>query len=342
MLVLLIVLVLALLALLSITLQKVYTHTSLKELKRRARAGDEPYKTLYKAAAYGDSLHVMLWFFIGIFSVGFFIILARNTSIWLAALGSLGLFWLGFAWLPHTSVNSVGLFLARWLTPPLGWLLAHAQPLLSRLTHFVNPRADSHTGMYEKEDIIELLKQQKKQTDNRISKEEIDIAINSLKFGEKLVREIMIPRRVVKTVNASEPVGPVLMDELHKNGHSRFPVYQDKPDNIVGTLYVKDLIDIKHGGQVKDIMKKDVYYVREDQPLGHALQAFLKTKHHLFIAVNNFEEMVGVITIEDVLEQVLGKPIMDEFDKYEDLRAVATFDAEKEEEKHTQEDKVIE
>ena len=57
------------------------------------------------------------------------------------------------------------------------------------------------------------------------------------------------------------------------------------------------------------------------------MDAFLKTHHHLLVVVNHFEEIVGVLSIEDVLEQIVGQPIVDEFDNYEDLRAVAAKEA---------------
>jgi CBS domain containing-hemolysin-like protein len=71
-----------------------------------------------------------------------------------------------------------------------------------------------------------------------------------------------------------------------------------------------------------------VFYVHQDKPLDHVLQAFLRTKHHLFLVVNEFEEVTGVISIEDVLETIIGRKIVDEFDQYEDLRAVAKLAAE--------------
>jgi CBS domain containing-hemolysin-like protein len=74
--------------------------------------------------------------------------------------------------------------------------------------------------------------------------------------------------------------------------------------------------------------------VHEDFTLYQALQAFLKTKHHLFLVVNSFEELVGILTIEDVLEQMIGKPIVDEFDRYDDLRAVAAAAAHKDHTEH--------
>jgi CBS domain containing-hemolysin-like protein len=82
--------------------------------------------------------------------------------------------------------------------------------------------------------------------------------------------------------------------------------------------------------KVSDIMSKDVRYIHEEESLDQALRAFLKTHHHLFVVVNNFEEFVGVLSIEDVLEEIIGKEIVDEFDAYDDLRAVAASIADKE------------
>jgi CBS domain containing-hemolysin-like protein len=70
--------------------------------------------------------------------------------------------------------------------------------------------------------------------------------------------------------------------------------------------------------------------------LADALQAILKTRQHLFVVVNRFEEYVGVISIEDILEQIVGSPILDEFDQYDDLRAVAARQAEKDHKLHEQ------
>jgi CBS domain containing-hemolysin-like protein len=119
------------------------------------------------------------------------------------------------------------------------------------------------------------------------------------------------------------------MDELHKSGHSRFPVFDGKQENIVGTLYLRELGAGKDHGLVRERMSKRVYYVHEDQSLHDAFQAILKTHHQLFIVVNSFEEFVGIVTMEDVLETMIGKLIVDEFDQYDDLRAVAMRAARK-------------
>ncbi|MCA9346895.1 CBS domain-containing protein, partial [Candidatus Saccharibacteria bacterium] len=156
-----------------------------------------------------------------------------------------------------------------------------------------------------------------------------------LGFGDKKIRDVMTPRRMVQTVTKDDEIGPVLMDELHKSGHSRFPVISEpKHYNFVGTLYLRDLIGELHSKKVKDLMSPQVFYVHEEESLDHALRAFLKTKHHLFIVVNNFEEFVGVLSIEDVIEAIIGKEIVDEFDQHDNLRAVAQSIAEKERKIH--------
>lgn len=329
-------LALAFIALLSISLLKIYTHVPKIELKRRARNGDDFADLLYKAAAYGPSAQLLLWIFIGLSAAGFFVLLSYSAARWLALLLSVGLVWFGFAWLPNTKTGTVGKIAARNLTPSFTWLLEHLYPVLEKLSRWLMKyaRISIHTGLYEKEDIVNLINRQKNQHDNRISEPELHTMQGALTYGDKLVRDVMTPQRVTKSIAVTESVGPHLLDELHKSGHSRFPVYQDKPDNVIGMLYVRDLLNAKEGGQVKDYMKKDVFYIHEDQTLNQALQAFLKTKHHLFIVVNSFEEKVGIVTLEDIVEQILGKPVIDEFDKYDDLRAVAALHARTEHDKH--------
>lgn len=329
-------LVFAALALFSIALLKAYNHVPVKELKRRARAGDSLAKVLYRASSYGVSLNVLLWLLIGLSSAGFFVPLSNAVPGWLALLGSLALIWIGFVWIPKTRINRFSLQAAKTVTPVIAGMVRYVHPVVVRCKHLFHRYQPfhSHTGLYEKEDLIDLLKAQYAQADNRMSQQELEIAVNALSFGDKLVREVMTPRRMIKAVSSNESVGPVLLTELHDSGHSRFPVYEGKPDKIVGMLYLRNIVNARAGGSISSAMKKEVFYVHEEQNLYQALQAFLKTHHHLFLVVNSFEELVGLLTIEDVLEQILGKPIVDEFDKYDDLRAVANRLAQQEHKDH--------
>jgi len=165
----------------------------------------------------------------------------------------------------------------------------------------------------------------------RVSKDEVLIATSALTFGDENIGKVMTPIGVVKTVNEKDVLTPVMLDDLHDSGFSRFPV-KGNGDAYVGTLYFKDAVNMETSHTVKNIMRKDVFYVNESALLDQALKAFLKTQHHLFMVVNEYEDVVGVISIEDILERIIGKRIVDEFDKYDDLRAMAKSQAEEKQE----------
>jgi len=315
----------------SVSLLKTYQNIPIKELKRRAQRNDELAKALYSAVEYGISLPILLWIVIGITTSLFFLVLTTSLPSWVAVFGCAAILWVGFAWLPNARVTAFSHALAKRAAPAVAWVLSFIYPFFNTVGDWVkkHSKITIHSGLYQKEDLIELLEKQKGQPDNRMTAYELGIVKSALSFSEKIIRDIMTPVRVVKTVNMHDSIGPILLDELHASGFSRFPVTGEAPNDIVGTLYLHDLVEAKHGGSVATHMKKAVYYVNEEKQLDHALQAFLKTKHHLFIVVNSFEEIVGILTIEDVLEEIVGKEIVDEFDQYEDLRAVAALQAQK-------------
>jgi CBS domain containing-hemolysin-like protein len=146
----------------------------------------------------------------------------------------------------------------------------------------------------------------------------------ALKLEDLVVNDVMTPVSVVDTADVHDTLGPLVMDDLHKTGHSRFPVIDGDIHHVVGTLYLHEIINLRDAkSTIKDAMDPKVHYIHESQSLEHALHGFLKTHRHLFVVVNDYRETVGVITLEDVLESLLGKKIVDEFDQFDDLRAVA-------------------
>jgi CBS domain containing-hemolysin-like protein len=320
---------LAIITLLSVVLNKIYHQLPIKELRYKARQNKQPEKTLYRVSAYGSSLQTLLAVVIVLAVAGSFVLLAGQLSRWFSYLAIVFLLWLAFLWLPSSRLSSFGRHLAVWFAPLLAWVLDNTHPIFEKLSHIINDYSApyGHTGIYDKADLVELMEWQKSQPDSRISSIELNMAQSVMNFGDRLVSDVLIPRQKVHVVNIKDNISPVLIDELHKSGLSFFPVYESKKDNIVGTLFIGDLIDLdqaKNNQLVKNIMKPAVYYVHEDFNLLKVFRAFLKTHHHLFIVVNKFEEFVGVVSIENIVSEILGEPITDEFDNYEDLRAVAS------------------
>lgn len=322
--------------LLAIGLQRTYYHYPVRELKRQARAGDPLAMMLYRPVSYGMSLAVLLWLIvIGSASISF-VLLSNALEPWFAVVVIAILLWLGFLWLPSAGLTSVSLRIAKIFTPLIDWLLNWLHPILRRIGDFFSKfrHVSFRTGLYEPDDLVALLERQREVPENRINAQQIDLLVHALTFTNIQVRDVLVPLRVVRLVNIDDAIGPKIMDELYQSGFSRFPVYENEQTNIVGTLFMRDLVRKQSRSTVRDVMRDDVLYIHEDYTLQQALQAFLKTKHHLFVVVNSFEEFVGILTIEDVLEQVIGKQIVDEFDAFDDIRAVAESAAAKEHAKH--------
>jgi len=192
------------------------------------------------------------------------------------------------------------------------------QPVLGILRE--RDSAPEDVRLNSQDELLELIRH----SPGVLSAEEQQRLIASLAFDARHVSDIMTPRSMINAVPLGETLGPLVLDELYKTGHSRFPVFSGDLDHIVGMLYLHDLLDLRQGSQpAKKAMQTKVYFVREDRDLSHALHGFLKTRHHLFVVVNKYRETVGLVSLEDVLEALLGAKIVDEFDAFDDLRAVA-------------------
>lgn len=300
------------------------------ELKRKAQLGNKHAKAVYPIRALGHQLMVTLLIGNVVVNAAITALLDSQvsglmavvlTTIFVVTFGEI---------LPMAYLRRYGLEVTARLAPILKQLLFVLSPIAKPLGRLLDRwLGEEGPSVYSKEELYKILEEHEVNKDSDIEEDEVQIVRHALSFGDKQIRSVMTPRSVVNTVSATDDIGPVLLDELHKTGHSRFPVFNDKQaQNFIGTLYLRDLVGVDTGGKVKDHMSKKVYYVHEEQALDHALQAFLSTSHHLLIVVNTFEEFVGVVTMEDIIEEIIGREITDEFDKYEDMREVAKSLAE--------------
>lgn len=300
------------------------------ELKRKAQLGNAPAKIVYPIRALGHQLMVTLLIGNVVVNAAITALLDSQvnglmavllTTVFVVTFGEI---------LPMAYLRKYGLEVTARLAPVLKQLIMLLSPIAKPLGKLLDRwLGEEGPSVYSKEELYKILEEHEVNKDSDIEEDEVQIVRHALSFGDKQVRSVMTPRSVVNTVSSSDDIGPILLDELHKTGHSRFPVYDDKKaQNFVGTLYLRDLVGAESGGRVADRMSKKVYYVHEEQPLDHALKAFLSTSHHLLIVVNTFEEFVGVVTMEDIIEEIIGREITDEFDKHEDMRQVAKSLAE--------------
>lgn len=334
--------ILLLLAIGGVVVRKTYYYLPIRELKRRAEHNDPLAKKLYPAAAHGSSLRALLWLYIGLTTAASLIIFAKSLPFWACLLIVGPVLWAAFSWLPASRMTKVGARLTMLVTPPILWLLNFLHPVLSRSTDAIQKHTtvNDHTGIYEREDLVKLIEDIEWQKDSRITAEELEIAKRALTFSDFSVADILVSRKKIKTVLANDTVGPILIDELHKTGQDYVLVRDKKGGQVVGTLEFNRL-GLNSKGEVRDLMNSEVYYIHEDDSLGVALHAFFTTNHPLFIVVNSFEEYVGIISVENILKQLLGHIPGEDFDQFADVSAVASRHAKAKKEDESDETPVI-
>lgn len=159
-----------------------------------------------------------------------------------------------------------------------------------------------------------------------IDEDEAKVIHNILELENRTVRDALTPRTAIFALASTVTVGEVQRDRRVLT-HSRIPVYFKGLDDIGGLVHRRDVLEAMAEDRFEvtiGSLMKPVHFVRSKLALNRALNMFLSRGEHLFIALDDFGGTAGVITLEDVLEEILGKEIVDEFDeKAADLRALA-------------------
>lgn len=166
-----------------------------------------------------------------------------------------------------------------------------------------------------------------------IATEEYKILSNVIRFNKVPVSDVMTPRTVLFACNGNLTIKECLNFPEIKM-FSRFPIYEGKSleEKVIGYVVTKDILQSalnnEWGKKLKDFAR-EIHFIPENATLDDALNHFLTTKQHIFLVVSEYGGVEGLITMEDVIETILGVEIIDEADKYIDLRELAKLRREK-------------
>ena len=179
-----------------------------------------------------------------------------------------------------------------------------------RLVEFIHPGPDS------REELFDALSDAE---DNQVIGAESRLMLEGvLRMADLTAGQVMVAAPRMDLINLEAPID----ESLHKvidTGHSRFPVYEGERDNLVGILLAKDLLKLQRAPSlnIRTLLRAPVF-VPESKGLNDLLREFRNTRNHMALVVDEFGRIAGLITIEDVLEQIVGD-IEDEFDIQEDV-----------------------
>jgi gliding motility-associated protein GldE len=188
---------------------------------------------------------------------------------------------------------------------------------LARFTHFLQ----THSGLTEEkilltEDELKTLADVGEEH-GTLHKDEKEMIHSIFEFGHTTVKEVMVPRPDMVAVDTSTSFAK-LMQIVKQKLHSRIPVYKEEIDNIIGILYVKDLLPYlsksRKGPIDLEKLARSGYFVPEQKKIDELLREFQEEHIHMALVVDEYGGIAGLVTLEDVIEEIVGE-IQDEFDQ---------------------------
>ena len=203
------------------------------------------------------------------------------------------------------------------ITPLIRGIMALLSPIVRGLTFFTNR-------------LLNLFKVEKSEFFPSLSEEEIRSIIHMgyeegvvgkekrrmlhaiFRMGETMVKDVMLPRGIMTALEVNTPLSKVV-EVIRATGHSRIPVYEGELENIIGVVHTKDLIGACQGDfDLRRVMRKP-YFVPESARIGTVLRDMQKRRVHLALVVDEYGGLEGMVTLEDILEEIVGE-IRDEYD----------------------------
>lgn len=225
--------------------------------------------------------------------------------------------------------KTIGVVYSRELAPfivlPLEWMIFTLRPIIwlcRMVTRLVPESGSSQEISADELKTIASLSLKSGQ----IEAEQEAIIANILQLGKKTVRKVMTPRTVTFSVDQSLTIEEAAQEEERWQMHSRVPAYEGDQDNVVGLVLSQDVLMAaaldQDDLQISEI-RRPVQFVPETAPLDRVFINFFENHQHLMVVVDEYGSVTGVISLEDIIEEILGREIVDESDKNRNMREFA-------------------
>ena len=189
-----------------------------------------------------------------------------------------------------------------------------AYPIARVLDYFLGSELPT---TYSNRELMDIISEHEDSEHSPIDEDEERIMHGALQFSHRRVREVMTPADQVISFDENQRLNHDFFTILSEHGFSRVPVYSGDPSNIIGILYVKDLLTEDENISIKETeeaLEISFMSVRIDNLLDTVLAKMLKTRQHIAIVRNRNNQFVGVISLEDIIEEIIQQEIEDEDD----------------------------
>lgn len=297
---------------------------SLSSLERKIRMGDPKARCVLGVRKRGNLLLCTLLLGNVAVNSAIAIFLGSIASGVLAGLIATGLIVIFGEIVPQAMFSRFALTLASktaWLVKIFILLLYPvAKPVAWLLDQWLGEELPT---IWSKKEIKEIIKYHEDSPLSEIDRDEERIALGALSFSDKRVKDVMTPKEVVFYLSGDEMVTMPLLGKIRKEGFTRIPVFKTAEQKEVGLLMTKDLLTVCENDRVQvwDVCrKKGIMRVAEEEKLDVLLNRFIKHKKHQALVFDDHDTFTGIVTLEDVIEEILKVEIVDELDRVDDLR----------------------
>ena len=227
--------------------------------------------------------------------------------------------------LPKTAGVAYAKNLASWIALPLNVLIKVMSPLIwlcQAVTHLIPKQEKEPLVSIEEIQAVAVLGRKS----GEIEPQQERVIANILKLQDKTVRQVMTPRTVVFSLSEDLTIDEALKMREQWSRHSRIPVFDKDQDDVVGIVLSRNvLLSLSEGkkNQKLSTLMQPVHFVPEAAPLNKILMEFFEQRIHLFVVVDEYGSVTGVISLEDIIEEIVGREIIDESDTAGNLREYA-------------------
>ncbi len=250
-------------------------------------------------------------------------VFGKGSVLWFSVFFTLAILLLSEI-LPKTIGVEFNSALAPLIARPLQGMVVVLKPIIllcQAVTRLIPRKNSSRISADELTTIARLSRKS-----GAIEKNQEEVIANILSLNEKTVRQVMTPRTVMFCLDQDMTLTEAANLKEKWRTHSRVPVYNKSPEEVVGIVLSYEVLmaatDKKNDLKLKDMIHPAIF-VPETAPLNKVFIKFFEKHQHLFIVVDEYGTVTGVISMEDIIEEIMGREIIDESDQAKDMRALA-------------------
>ena len=270
------------------------------DLKRKARQGDKIAARVYRYRKDGYYLIFCIW--LGNMTNG--VVGGLIATLLITMFGEI---------LPQAIFSQRGYRFVRYFFWLLDVIYVLFWPLAQPMSKLLNRWLGKETPqLYSHQELEEIIHEHAVRSDSPVDYDESRIAAGALQFSKKTAGDLVTPMSEVFVVDLDDELDATLLAQIKHAGHSRIPVQSD--GELVGVLYVKDIVGRDLPLPISQLYRDKIYDIDKRSRLDTVLSRFIQTHNHLFVVMDDETEL-GIITLEDVIEEILDQEIEDEYDE---------------------------